>query len=96
MEFGSKFVYLQGEDDDADVIMLEEGLKKASLDDLKKNDEDGDVCMLDILDTAGQEEFSTMREQYMRLGQAFVIVYSIDDKNSFQAALDIHTLAKKD
>ncbi|PIK41859.1 putative circularly permutated Ras protein 1-like isoform X2 [Apostichopus japonicus] len=95
MEFGSKFVYLQGEDDDADVIMLEEGLKKASLDDLKKNDEDGDVCMLDILDTAGQEEFSTIREQYMRLGQAFVIVYSIDDKNSFQAALDIHTLAKR-
>ncbi|XP_071833023.1 circularly permutated Ras protein 1-like [Apostichopus japonicus] len=95
MEFGSKFVYLQGEDDDADVIILEEGLKKASLDDLKKNDEDGDVCMLDILDTAGQEEFSTMREQYMRLGQAFVIVYSIDDKNSFQAALDIHTLAKR-
>ncbi|PIK42235.1 putative circularly permutated Ras protein 1 [Apostichopus japonicus] len=31
----------------------------------------------------------------MRLGQAFVIVYSIDDKNSFQAALDIHTLAKR-
>ncbi|XP_071839229.1 circularly permutated Ras protein 1-like isoform X2 [Apostichopus japonicus] len=95
MEFGSKFVYLQGEDDDADVITLEEGgLKKASLD-LKRNEEDGDVCMLDILDTAGQEEYSALREQYMMTSKAFVIVYSIDDKNSFQAALDIHTLAKK-
>ncbi|PIK56321.1 putative circularly permutated Ras protein 1 [Apostichopus japonicus] len=73
------------------MIILEEGLKKASWD-LKKYGEDEDVCMLDILDTAGQEEYSALREQYMRLGQAFMIVYSIDDKNSFQAALDIHTL----
>ncbi|XP_071839226.1 circularly permutated Ras protein 1-like [Apostichopus japonicus] len=93
MEFGSKFVYLHGEDDDREMIILEEGLKKASWE-LKKYGEDEDVCMLDILDTAGQEEYSALREQYMRLGQAFMIVYSIDDKNSFQAALDIHDLVR--
>ncbi|PIK43197.1 putative circularly permutated Ras protein 1 [Apostichopus japonicus] len=35
------------------------------------------------------------RELYMMTSKAFVIVYSIDDKNSFQAALDIYTLALK-
>ena len=27
---------------------------------------DGETCLLDILDTAGQEEYSAMRDQYMR------------------------------
>ncbi len=29
---------------------------------------DACLCVLDVLDTAGQEEFSAMREQYMRKG----------------------------
>ena len=28
---------------------------------------DGVTCLLDILDTAGQEEYSAMRDHYMRL-----------------------------
>ena len=31
--------------------------------------EGGQWCILGVLDTAGQEEFSAMREQYMRKGQ---------------------------
>ena len=27
---------------------------------------DDETCLLDILDTAGQEEYSAMRDQYMR------------------------------
>ena len=27
---------------------------------------DGETCLLDILDTAGQEKYSAMRDQYMR------------------------------
>uniref|UniRef100_A0A8C0WZ72 small monomeric GTPase n=1 Tax=Castor canadensis TaxID=51338 RepID=A0A8C0WZ72_CASCN len=30
---------------------------------------DGETCLLDILDTAGQEEYSAMRDQYMRTGE---------------------------
>ncbi|CAF3322631.1 unnamed protein product [Rotaria socialis] len=30
---------------------------------------DGETCLLDILDTAGQEEYSAMRDQYMRGGE---------------------------
>jgi GTPase KRas protein len=39
--------------------------------------------MQDILDTAGQEEYSAMRDQYMRTGQGFVMVYSITSRSSF-------------
>eukprot|EP00299_Pterocystis_sp_00344_P009425 c3964_g1_i1.p1 GENE.c3964_g1_i1~~c3964_g1_i1.p1 ORF type:complete len:210 (-),score=55.90 c3964_g1_i1:72-632(-) len=44
---------------------------------------DGDPCLLDILDTAGQEEYSAMRDQYMRTGQGFLTVYSITSRSSF-------------
>jgi Ras-related protein M-Ras len=42
-------------------------------------------CILDVLDTAGQEEFSAMREQYMRKGDGFLVVYSVTDSNSFDS-----------
>jgi len=45
---------------------------------------DGEVCLLDLLDTAGQEEYSAMRDQYVRNGQAFVCVYSIASHASFE------------
>jgi len=38
---------------------------------------------LEILDTAGQETFSAMRELYMKNGEGFVLVYSIITKRSF-------------
>ncbi|XP_028409181.1 ras-like protein RAS2 [Dendronephthya gigantea] len=41
------------------------------------------VAHLDILDTAGQEEFSAMREQYMRSGEGFLLVFSLTDRASF-------------
>ncbi|KAL9644656.1 hypothetical protein ABK040_015395 [Willaertia magna] len=40
--------------------------------------------IMDILDTAGQEEFVTLRDQYIRQGEGFVIVYSITNRNSFE------------
>ncbi|KAF0979170.1 hypothetical protein FDP41_001513 [Naegleria fowleri] len=56
----------------------------------KQIEVDGKACMLDILDTAGQEEYSAMRDQYMRTGQAFILVYSITDPSSFEDLLTIH------
>ncbi|KAF9904351.1 Ras GTPase [Lobosporangium transversale] len=43
-----------------------------------------EVALLDVLDTAGQEEYSAMREQYMRTGEGFLLVYSITSRNSFE------------
>ncbi|KAL6053678.1 hypothetical protein STEG23_018911 [Scotinomys teguina] len=44
---------------------------------------DGIPARLDILDTAGQEEFGAMREQYMRAGNGFLLVFAINDRQSF-------------
>ncbi|XP_025223057.1 ras-related protein R-Ras isoform X2 [Theropithecus gelada] len=44
---------------------------------------DGIPARLDILDTAGQEEFGAMREQYMRAGHGFLLVFAINDRQSF-------------
>ena len=44
---------------------------------------DDETCLLDILDTAGQEEYSAMRDQYMRTGQGFLMVFSITSRSSF-------------
>ncbi|BFU23933.1 Ras family GTPase [Entamoeba histolytica HM-1:IMSS-B] len=47
---------------------------------------DGEMVSLDILDTAGQEEYSALRDQYMRSGDGYVIVYSITSTTSFLEA----------
>ncbi|XP_002154751.2 ras-like protein RAS2 isoform X1 [Hydra vulgaris] len=52
---------------------------------------DDKVAHLDILDTAGQEEFSAMREQYMRTGEGFLLVFSVTDRSSFDEIPRFHT-----
>ena len=44
---------------------------------------DGIDEKVEIVDTAGQEEYDTMRDCWARNGDAFVVVYAIDDRNSF-------------
>ena len=39
--------------------------------------------IMDILDTAGQEEFSSMQDQWMREGKGFLLVYNITSRQSF-------------
>ncbi|KAH0794834.1 Ras GTPase [Histomonas meleagridis] len=45
---------------------------------------------LDILDTAGQDDFAPMRISYMRQGKGFIIVYAIDDRSSFDEVEVFH------
>merc|ERR1712000_615857 len=52
---------------------------------------DGTACMLDIMDTAGQEEYSALLDQYMKTGQGFVLAYSIMTNTSFEAASKLRT-----
>eukprot|EP00127_Corallochytrium_limacisporum_P000524 Clim_evm26s15 gene=Clim_evmTU26s15 len=49
----------------------------------KQTTVDDETCLLDILDTAGQEEYSAMRDQYMRTGEGFLLIYSITSRQSF-------------
>jgi len=44
---------------------------------------DGSTALLDILDTAGQEEFASMQDQWMREGKGFLLVYNICEASTF-------------
>eukprot|EP01101_Sappina_pedata_P008037 TRINITY_DN4374_c0_g1_i1.p1 TRINITY_DN4374_c0_g1~~TRINITY_DN4374_c0_g1_i1.p1 ORF type:complete len:190 (+),score=62.21 TRINITY_DN4374_c0_g1_i1:150-719(+) len=57
----------------------------------KQLEVDGFACMLDIMDTAGQEEYSGLRDQYMKAGEGFLVVYSITSEQSFDAAKKLYT-----
>lgn len=46
---------------------------------------DGLPCMYDIMDTAGQMEYSALRDQYLKSGHGFLLVYSVTSPESFQA-----------
>jgi len=50
---------------------------------------DGNQCMLEILDTAGTEQFTAMRDLYMKNGQGFVLVYSTIAQSTFNDLADI-------
>ncbi|GAA6073147.1 ras-related protein R-Ras, partial [Tachysurus ichikawai] len=52
---------------------------------------DGKETRLDILDTAGQEEFGAMREQYMRSGEGFLLVFALNDIGSYNEIQKFHT-----
>jgi GTPase KRas protein len=51
---------------------------------------DDEMAQLDILDTAGQEEFSSMQDGWMRSGQGFLLVYDITNKISLDEVSTLH------
>ncbi|EGG14325.1 Ras GTPase [Cavenderia fasciculata] len=55
----------------------------------KQVEVDGNQCMLEILDTAGTEQFTAMRDLYMKNGQGFVLVYSIISNSTFNELPDL-------
>lgn len=61
---------------------------------------DDRACLIEILDTAGQEEFSALRDQWIRESEGYVLVYSIISRDTFNAisslASAIHRVVEKD
>lgn len=55
----------------------------------KQVEVDGQQCMLEILDTAGTEQFTAMRDLYMKNGQGFILVYSITAQSTFNDLQDL-------
>eukprot|EP00475_Leptophrys_vorax_P035975 TRINITY_DN5_c1_g1_i1.p1 TRINITY_DN5_c1_g1~~TRINITY_DN5_c1_g1_i1.p1 ORF type:complete len:193 (-),score=45.10 TRINITY_DN5_c1_g1_i1:57-635(-) len=53
---------------------------------------DGEGAQLDILDTAGQDDFIAMQDQWMREGKGFLLVYSVNSTSSFN---DVQNLREK-
>lgn len=58
----------------------------------KQVEVDGNQCMLEILDTAGTEQFTAMRDLYMKNGQGFLLVFSI---TSMVTLNDLHELREQ-
>ncbi|KAF9098004.1 hypothetical protein BGX29_007511 [Mortierella sp. GBA35] len=57
----------------------------------KKVTLDNQDCQIDILDTAGQEEYAAIRDNYYRSGEGFICVFSLCEYESF-----MHTQEFKD
>ena len=61
---------------------------------------DGEDVSLDILDTAGQDDFAAIRATYMRSGHGFVVVFAVNDTSSFDAVekfvSDIRATSERD
>eukprot|EP00037_Helgoeca_nana_P006072 m.56338 g.56338 ORF g.56338 m.56338 type:complete len:211 (-) comp16962_c0_seq1:287-919(-) len=45
---------------------------------------------IDILDTAGQEDYAAIRDNYFRTGEGFVITFSLTDRQSFEYTAELH------
>jgi len=46
---------------------------------------DAEEVQIDILDTAGQEDYAAIRDNYFRSGEGFLCVFSITEQESFQS-----------
>ena len=51
----------------------------------KKITVDDEEMNIDILDTAGQEDYAAMRDNYYRTGEGFMCVYSVTSESTFKA-----------
>lgn len=52
---------------------------------------DGEEVQIDILDTAGQEDYAAIRDNYFRSGEGFLCVFSITELESFAATVDFRS-----
>lgn len=50
---------------------------------------DGQEMQIDILDTAGQEDYAAIRDNYFRSGEGFLCVFSITELESLAAAQEL-------
>ncbi|XP_037830439.1 ras-related protein ralB-B isoform X3 [Kryptolebias marmoratus] len=57
---------------------------------------DGEDVQIDILDTAGQEDYAAIRDNYFRSGEGFLLVFSITEQESFTATAEEQILRVKE
>ncbi|XP_062584325.1 circularly permutated Ras protein 1-like isoform X2 [Saccostrea cucullata] len=93
MDFGGSLVYV-GPTDEQEDIPEEDDLEEKE-EEIDPQNADEETCCLDILDTAGQEEYSSVRDMYMSSGDGFMIIYSITSRSSFNEASAIYRLVQK-
>ncbi|KAJ7785972.1 ras protein [Mycena metata] len=45
---------------------------------------DNRMCFVEVIDTAGQDEYATLRDQWIQEGEGFILVYSVGSRSTFQ------------
>ena len=56
---------------------------------------DHEICLLEILDTAGQEEYSAMRDQSIKEGEGFLFVFDVNNAESLNTFTEWRELIKR-
>jgi GTPase KRas len=56
---------------------------------------DGQVLQVEILDTAGQDAYTSLRETFMHTGDGFMLVYSITDDDTLEKLGEIYKQIKQ-
>ncbi|UJR13478.1 hypothetical protein I4U23_000492 [Adineta vaga] len=51
---------------------------------------DGEEVQIDILDTAGQENYAAIRDTYIRTGEGFLLVFDVTDNESFTDLTELY------
>ncbi|CAI4225869.1 unnamed protein product [Auanema sp. JU1783] len=54
-----------------------------------ETDEGGPHVMLQVIDSSGSRDFLAMRQLYIRTAHVFIVVFSVDDPDSFEEAKKI-------
>ena len=49
----------------------------------------GEQVMLDIVDTAGQEDYAAVRDHYLRSADGYLCVFSLSEPESLQDIIDL-------
>lgn len=56
---------------------------------------DNDTYVLNIRDTAGQQEYEHLRNEYIKTGKGFVFVFSLTSRDSFDYVKKVFTTTKR-
>lgn len=56
---------------------------------------DSQQCVLEILDTAGTEQFTAMRDLYMKNGNGFLLVFAITQQATLNDLMALHEQIKR-
>ncbi|KAI8846914.1 P-loop containing nucleoside triphosphate hydrolase protein [Chytridium lagenaria] len=49
---------------------------------------DGQACVVNLIDTAGQHEYTMLRDQHLAAGGGFLLVFALNDKSTFEELKD--------
>ncbi|EJU01413.1 ras-domain-containing protein [Dacryopinax primogenitus] len=55
----------------------------------------GQPAFLELVDTAGQDDYATLRDQWLHEGDAYVLVYAVSSRKSFMRLLNMEATLKR-